>query len=139
MPETTEQASKPLRTWRPMAIWAIALAGLLLLLAWSGANWKTFHLAYCRHLMRSRDGETRNSGIAKVCSTHLRPGMTTEEVRRMFHPLELACQDSGTEAILSVSYPMYVGGAGHQRWIELKFDAQGRLASWSAAGPNMGK
>lgn len=137
MPEDAEP-SQPRRARRRVILWSAALAGLLLCLAWCGANWKVFHLAWCRHLMSSRDGETRNRGVAGVCGAHLRKGMTVGEVRRLFRPLALTA-GQGPEAPRAVSYPMYVGGLGHQGWMALTFDERGRLAGWSAAGPNWGK
>ena len=96
--EVTEQDSSPAsrdtlhaspraaKRARRMIVWMIAVPVVILLLALAGANWKTFHLAYAKHLMRSEVPEEQNRGLEMVLDTHLRVGMTLEEVRRLFQP-----------------------------------------------------
>jgi len=74
---------------RRMLVWMIAVPAALLLLALAGANWKVFHLAYCRHLMRSSSAETRFDGLRRLGETYLVKGMSREEVSRMVRPLKL--------------------------------------------------
>jgi hypothetical protein len=101
-----------------MLLWSAALAAFLLLLAWGGTNWKAFHLAYCRHLLASRDVGTRLKGLGAIADTHLRAGLTREEVRRLFGAEFVRDQDGGCE--------VSAGGDG----LRLTFDESGRLDTW---------
>ncbi len=76
---------KPKRS-RRMVLWMVAMPIAILLLALAGANWKTFHLAYAKHLMRSEDPAKQGRGVWMVVETHLRKGMPLEEVRRLLTP-----------------------------------------------------
>jgi len=72
-----------------MIVWLVAVPAVLLLLAFAGAKWKVFHLAYCKHLLRSSDPKARNRGFEKIMRTHLKGGMDIEEVQRLVAPLKL--------------------------------------------------
>jgi hypothetical protein len=76
-----------------MILWSAALAAFLLALAWGAANWKFFDLLYCKQLLKSRDVYTRMDGADRIWLRHLRPGMTREEVIRLFHPLPVKHDD----------------------------------------------
>ena len=72
-----------------MIVWSVALAAVLLLAAWGAANWRVFHLAYCRHLLRSGNQEE----IAKALRLmpkhgHIHVGMSYQEVCDLLRPLE---------------------------------------------------
>ncbi len=79
---------KPKRS-RRMVVWMIAVPIVILLLAFAGANWRTFHLAYCKNLMGSSDYRKRLGGLTKLVNVHFRSGMSREEVARMLLPLQL--------------------------------------------------
>ena len=91
--------------------------------------------------MSSDDPETLAGGVARVSTTHLRPGMTLKEVRARFHPVPLdgpaPVARDGVD-IYSVPCPLFVEGKPHQGWVQLTFD-RGRLAEWEFCGPNTGK
>jgi len=72
-----------------MIVWLVAAPVVILLLALAGANWKTFHLAYCKHLMSSDDPMTQGRGLARVIMTHMRQGMSKSQVERLVRPLVL--------------------------------------------------
>ena len=72
-----------------MVVWLVVVPAVLLALALAGANWKVFHLAYCKHLLRSSDPKARNRGFEKIMQTHLQEGMNIEDVRNLVAPLEL--------------------------------------------------
>jgi len=76
-----------------MVVWMIAVPIVILLLALAGANWKTFHLAYAKHLMGSSDRDERTMGIDMVLRTHLRVDMSLEEVRRLLAPASVTETD----------------------------------------------
>ncbi len=76
---------KPKRS-RRMIVWLVAVPVVILLLALAGANWKTFHLAYAKHLMGSTDRQKQRRGIDMVLVTHIHEGMHLEEVRRALAP-----------------------------------------------------
>ena len=48
---------------RRMVVWLVVAPAVIVLLAVLGANWKAFHLAYCRHLLRSEGQDERERGI----------------------------------------------------------------------------
>ena len=85
----SEPEPKPKRS-RRMIVWLVVAPIVVLLLALTGANWKAFHLAYAKHLMRSDDPEAQERGVWMVIDTHLRDGMTLEEVRRVFAPAKVS-------------------------------------------------
>jgi len=74
---------------RRMLVWMIAVPAVLLLLALAGANWRVFHLAYCKRLMRSDDPRERARGLEMVLEHHIEKGITVEEVRRRIAPLKM--------------------------------------------------
>ncbi len=76
---------KPKRS-RRMVLWLVAMPIAILLLALAGANWKFFHLAYAKHLMRSDDPKKQGRGVQMVAETHLRKGMTRDEIQRLLSP-----------------------------------------------------
>ncbi len=87
-------AAKPKAGSRRMIAWLVVVPVVLLLLALAGANWKTFHLAYAKHLIASDDPKERARGIEMMVETHLPEGMPLEEVRRLLAPAEVAETDS---------------------------------------------
>jgi len=74
---------------RRMIVWLVVAPIVILLLALAGANWKTFHLAYAKHLMSSTDPDKQAKGIRMVLETHICKGMTLGEVRRLLAPTEI--------------------------------------------------
>ncbi len=72
-----------------MIVWLVAVPAVLLLLAFAGANWKVFHLAYARHLLRSEDPGEQGRGLTMIERSHLKQGMTEEEVARLVHPVKM--------------------------------------------------
>lgn len=108
-----------------MVFWSVALAALLIAVAWGGANWRMFHLAYCRHLLGSRDPATRQRGIDMVLQTHVRPGMTWEEILRLFGPRGLSCGEFSGEPKCRVIADF----AGNKHFWLLGFAEDGRLDS----------
>jgi hypothetical protein len=72
-----------------MVVWLVVTPTVLLLLALAGANWKTFHLAYCKHLMRSSNPDDRWRGLKMVVEIHLSKGMSPEQLRPLVAPLHL--------------------------------------------------
>ena len=74
--------------WLPgMLAWGVAL-GLFLMLCLGIANWKGFHLAYCRHLLRSGQPQEQLKGVYAIRRVHLRPGMDRQAVEALFAPLQ---------------------------------------------------
>ena len=74
---------------RRMVVWLVAAPVVLLALAFAGANWRTFHLAYCKNLMGSSDYRKRQRGLNKLVNVHFRRGISKEEVARLLLPLQL--------------------------------------------------
>jgi len=112
------------RGWsRKMILWSAALAAFLLLAAWGAANWRVFHLVYCRHLMASKDDEAQSKAIDLILQYHLRKGMTVEQVRAVLRPTELKHGEEGWYS-------------RNQLWEEqgyclmFEFDSAGRLEHW---------
>ena len=91
---TPEPEPKPKRS-RRMIVWLVAAPIVVLLLALAGANWKTFHLAYCKYLIASDDGDKQTRGAWMVIETHLHEGMTLEEVRALIAPARVTETDIG--------------------------------------------
>ncbi len=126
-----ESQPKPKRS-RRMVVWMIAVPIVILLLALAGANWKTFHLAYAKHLLASDDPDKQWQGVDMVLRTHLRKGMPLEEVRRLLAPARV------TETISRWRLPVRgftVSLKGYSSDGELCFDENDRLlsvASWGA-------
>jgi hypothetical protein len=72
-----------------MIAWSAALAAFLLLAAWGAANWRVFHLAYCKHLLRSGDPAKVAKALRLIPKfDHVRVGMTYQEVCKIMWPLE---------------------------------------------------
>jgi hypothetical protein len=71
-----------------MIWWLVVMPVALLLLAWGGANWKVFHLMYCKHLLAGSPQEQRR-GIALVEKHHLSVGMSIDEVRELYAPVDI--------------------------------------------------
>jgi len=129
---TTPAAEPKPKRSRRMVLWMVAMPIAILLLALAGANWKTFHLAYAKHLMSS-DGQPKHSrGVQMVLDTHLRDGMTLEEVRRLFAPAKVA-QDrflTGTQArLFRRGFNVKVQGC---RFTALEFDEDDKLCWFSS-------
>jgi hypothetical protein len=86
------ESAKPRRP-RRMIVWMIAAPAVILLLAFAGANWRVFHLAYAKRLMRSGNPMQQSRGIDMVLMTHLRVGMSLEEVRAILAPARVREHD----------------------------------------------
>jgi len=71
-----------------MVAWLVIVPVVLLLLAFAGANWKAFHLAYCRQRIRSKEISDRFGGAMGLVEHHLRSGMSEETVLARFDPLQ---------------------------------------------------
>lgn len=95
---------------RRMIVWLVIAPTVLLLLAFAGAHWEVFHLAYCRHLMRSSDAAQRKKGLVKLIDAHLNEQMPLEEMRRLIRPATLEASpsmspsDDGTVILTSRFY-----------------------------------
>jgi hypothetical protein len=83
-----DQPAPKRRPWR-MLFWMVIAPAAVLLLVLAGANWRFFHLAYCRHLLRSSDHRDRSKGMDMIFKRHLREGMSQEEVRSVLEPARL--------------------------------------------------
>ena len=113
-----------------MIAWSAALAAVLLLTAWGAANWKVFHLAYCKHLLRSMDLEDQGQALKLIEHTHLAAGMSKVQVEQIVSPHPVvslpsprAYYDEGyTHAVILPGYPHY--------GLQLDFDADGMLVKW---------
>ncbi len=86
----------PAKRSKRMVLWLVAVPIVILLLALAGANWKVFHLAYAKHHMSSDDPDKQYRGLRMVVETHLRKGMSLEEVRAILVPAELIPIDHET-------------------------------------------
>ena len=86
--EATE-APKPRAGSRRMVAWLIVAPAVLLALAFAGANWRTFHLAWCKRLLGSPDAVRQRKAAVMIVNTHVRKGMTAEELSKLFSPVEL--------------------------------------------------
>ena len=86
-PETPAGGSGP--GSRRMVFWMIAVPVVLLLLAVTGANWRIFHLSYCRHLLKSDDAGKRLEGLKGITRYHLGKGMNRETLAMTVSPLPL--------------------------------------------------
>ncbi len=80
---------EPVKRSKRMVVWLVAVPIVILLLALAGANWKTFHLAYAKHLMRSAESADRKKGAVMMCETHVRAGMPRQEVSELLKPATL--------------------------------------------------
>ena len=112
------------RGWsRKMVLWSAALAAFLLLAAWGAANWKVFHLAYCKHLISSSDPEKQYRGMELIEKHHLRKGMTLEEVRKIMAPLQLRKGEADGDLQIYTA-------ANSATEIMFDFDERGHLTDW---------
>ncbi len=119
---------KPKRS-RRMVVWMVAMPIAILLLALAGANWKRFHLAYAKHLISSDDTMKQYRGVQIVLETHLRKGMTLEEVRAILAPARVSESEL---SFLDQSPPIRqfvvdTEGDPSNYTAELVFDEDGRL------------
>jgi len=87
-------------------------------------NWKVFHLAYCKHLLKSNESEKRDRGIAMVVSTHVRPGMTIHQVSWLLHPVELGQDEGAKPGVYSFEFE---GPPGYHKEAVLRFGGDGLL------------
>jgi len=119
---TPDQPQGKPRSKRMIFLLVVAPVALLLL-SLAGANWKVFHLAYCRHLMKNEDPVRQFEGLDALVGTHLRRGMTREEIARLLTPFKmefysegvaLVVTPSGREAnvLLAFEKGVYKGGRG---------------------------
>ena len=122
---TPAPSPAPAKRSKRMVVWMVAVPIVILLLALAGANWKRFHLAYAKHLIASDDLTKQKRGVTMVLRTHLRDGMSLEEVRRLLAPAK-ASHVSGSPQ----GYPFTVAitEEGKRKHITLlSFDKDGRL------------
>lgn len=120
----TAPSPKP-RKSRRMVVWMVAVPVVILLLAFAGANWKFFHLAYAKHLMRKDDVLSQYEGIQMLLDTQMQTGMTLEEIRGLFHPMEVKHECSYPEYdVYFVMVEDY--GLVHNGYC-LHFDGEGKL------------
>jgi len=105
---------------RKMILWSTALAAVLLLGAWGTANWKAFHLAYCKHLMKSSDPSDQSKGVELVLKVHLSRAMSTADVRKALYPAEFEMK---TDTLGWTDHP---GAEWHRyRGWHIEFDESG--------------
>ena len=76
-----------------MILWSAALAAFLLLSVWGAANWKAFHLVYCKSLINSPVAEKQLSGLQKLVATHFCIGMSRERIATLLYPLKMSDAD----------------------------------------------
>jgi hypothetical protein len=115
------------RGWsRRMVFWSVALAAFLLASAWGAANWKVFHLAYCKHLMKSTDPADQLKGTELVLQMHLSRGMTVEEVRKTLRPTKF---EMTTVIYGKADLPGFVENR-YSGWT-LEFDPAGHYVQYS--------
>ena len=126
----TEQKPAEKPRSRRMIVWLVAAPIVILLLALAGANWKTFHLAYAKHLMSSEDREKQRDGVEMVLRTHLRKGMSLEEVRRLLAPARVIFWPhlSTIECRFAGVYVTTGEGGKYQPAAGLTFDENDRLS-----------
>lgn len=132
-----EQESKPRDSWRATIIWSLVLALLAFGAVWAITGWKTFHLAYCKRLMASENAERQIEGIMKAGATHLRQGLSRQEVERIFSPARLDGPMQGSYSNLKKSTPGEGFYLAHPRstddGIALVFDQDNKLVRWWTA------
>ena len=121
-------------SWRSAIIWSVALAAFSLGAAWTIANWEVLHLVWCRHLLSSKDEMRQIDGIQKVALTHLRAGLTKDEVVKLFWPVRMDGPMEGssadyhlskTETGFYVVHPLADGDG-----CALVFDERDKLVKW---------
>jgi hypothetical protein len=116
-------------SWK-MIIWSVALAAFLLLAAWGAANWRPLHLACCRRMLASDSNWWQETGTRGIVRRHLRPGMTVEEARDMFRPVQLVGPVvAPSPAGETNTYLIVVGPVGDADGY-LGFDKNGKLMEW---------
>jgi len=124
----------PRKSWRSTILWGLVLAVVALGGTWAVTNWKVLHLAYCQRLMASKSEKRQIDGVQKVGLTHLRAGMTLEQVARLFAPARLDGPLEGTPGEVRASdkatglylaHPMSTDDG-----VALQFDAGGKLVKW---------
>ncbi len=95
----TERRNVEHRGWSVrMIAWSAALAAFLSLAAWGAANWRAFHLAYCRHLLRSDDVAQQGRGLLGIYDLkHLSPGLSVAEAKALLAPLKPVIELVGDE------------------------------------------
>jgi hypothetical protein len=72
-----------------MVVWLVIAPIVLLLLTLAGANWKVFHLAYCRNMLSSDDAARRERAVCMIVRTHVEKGMHLDAVRALLRPATL--------------------------------------------------
>jgi hypothetical protein len=112
-PQGGAAVETPKRSKR-MIFWLVAVPVVMLLLAFAGANWKVFHLAYCKHLMRNADPGTRLDGLQRLGETHLVKGMSREEVSRMVRPLKLEVVGNRMKSLIAYFVGTWAPGESGQ-------------------------
>ena len=129
-----ERGAQANASWRAAIIWSLVLAVVALGGAWTVVNWRTLHLAYCKRFLASKDEARQIEGIEKVAARHLRPGLTRDEVSRLFTPMRFDGPFEGSPGDLRRSKT----GAGFylvhpislDDGLALVFDPAGRLQKW---------
>jgi hypothetical protein len=110
----------------PMLWLLVVLPAVLLLLALGAANWKAFHMAYCKSLLRSASAQKQLRGIRLTGQTHLNRGMSVEETEKLFAPV--AVEEAKLRDIWEGDY-FLAHPAGWGNGMVLVFQ-NGRLAYW---------
>ena len=110
-----------------MVLWLVAAPIVILLLALAGANWKTFHLAYAKHLMSSDDPDKQFKGGRMVLRTHLRDGMPLEEVRGLLAPFRVTRRPFNYESPRLRTFVLSAGEGSQKDVGVLFFDQNDRL------------
>ena len=127
MTPEADKPPKPARS-RRMVVWLVVLPVVFLLLALAAANWRVFHLAYCKTLLRSSDPAKCGRGITGVADWHVRTGMSLEEVQRLFHPVKVVHTGGWEEeSYHEVLRPVVFDGALCKGTVEMRFDTKGKL------------
>jgi hypothetical protein len=72
-----------------MIVWLVVVPIALSLLALAGANWKVFHLAYCKYRLRDDHPEARQQAFKMLVENHVKKGMTKSRIRDLFWPMPL--------------------------------------------------
>ena len=104
-----------------MIFWSAALAAFLLGGAWCAANWKVFHLAYCKHLIYSNDEWTQTSGLDKLGKVHFNASMSKEVVLNAMSRLGLK----------TAPFPSKIYGADEARVIFFDGPERRRFPFWA--------
>jgi hypothetical protein len=146
-PQPGAPVDAPKRSER-MIFWLVVLPVVLLLLAFAGANWRWFHFAYCRHLLRTEDVASQGRALWLIERYgHLKPGTAREEVKRLLAPVtpvrvfKRAREQSGASAEIDKNEVVEVyrydvrprGSKGSHYYLDLEF-CEGKLEAVRLSG-----